>query len=86
VLSPSVADFIEMLFYQCLDGSDLLLREALILRQRNDRLKPELRFSVRTLNMNVHSDFFPGEKVKPIRSIAEYGRAHDAASTTRDEW
>ena len=74
-----------MLFYQCPDGSNLLLREALILRRRNDRLKPELRLSVRTLNMNVHSDFFAGEEVKPVRSVAEYGRAHGAASTTRCE-
>ena len=74
-----------MPFYQCLDGSDLSLRKALILRQCNDWLKPELRFSVRTLNMNVHSDFFAGEKVKPIRSVAEYRWAHDANSTTRGE-
>ena len=76
-----------MTFYQCLDGSDLLLRKTLILRQRNHRLKPELRFSVRTLHMNVHSEFLAGEKVKPIRSVAEYGRAHDADSTTlREPW
>jgi hypothetical protein len=53
-----------MPFYQCLDGSDLLLRKALILRQRNDWLKPELRFSVRTLNVNVHANLFAGEKSK----------------------
>ena len=74
-----------MPFNQCLDGSDLWLRKALILRQRNDWLKPELRFSVRTLNVNVHSDFFAGEKVKPIRSVAEYGRTHGADSTTHRE-
>jgi hypothetical protein len=72
-----------MPFNQCLDGSNLLLREALILRQRNDWLKPELCFSVRTLNMDVHSDFFAGEKAKPIRSVAEYSRTHSADSTTR---
>jgi hypothetical protein len=74
-----------MPFYQFLDGSDLLLRKALILRQRNDWLKPELCFSVRTLHMDVHSDLFAGEKVEPIRSVAEYGRAHDADSTTLRE-
>jgi hypothetical protein len=76
-----------MPFYQCLDGSDLLLRKPLILRQLKDRLKPELRFSVRTLNMNVHSEFFAGEKVEPVRSVAENGRAHDTTFRThREPW
>ena len=74
-----------MPFNQCLDGSDLLLRKPLILRQRDYWLKPELCFSVRALNMNVHSDLFAGEKVKPIRPVAEYGRTHGADSTTHRE-
>jgi hypothetical protein len=85
VLSPSATDFIEVLFYQGLDGPNLLLRKALILRQRDGWLKPEFRFPVGTLHVNVHSEFLAREKVKPIGTVAEYGWTHDADSTTPSE-
>ena len=76
-----------MLFHQRLDDSQLLLRKTLILRQRDGRLKPELRLPVRTLHMNVHPEFFAREEVKPIRSVTENGWAHDSDSTTsRGPW
>jgi hypothetical protein len=34
--------------------ADLLVRQSVIVRQRNGWLKPELSFAVRTLHMNVH--------------------------------
>jgi hypothetical protein len=39
--------------------ADLLIRQAVIVRQRNDWLKPELSLAVRTLHMNVHSETLP---------------------------
>jgi hypothetical protein len=35
--------------------ADLLIRQTVIVRQRNGGLKPKLSLAVRTLHMNVHS-------------------------------
>jgi hypothetical protein len=55
---------------------DLLIRQTVIVRQRNGWLKPELSLAVWTLHVNVHSGLFAREKVKSEATIAEYCGAH----------
>ena len=51
-------------------------RQAVIVRQRNGWLKPELSLTVRTLHMDVHPGLFSREKVKSKASIAENCGTH----------
>jgi hypothetical protein len=48
VLLPSGADFTGMCLHQLLSHSDLLVRQAIIVRQSDGGLKPELSLAVGT--------------------------------------
>src|SRR5258708_2066936 len=63
--------------------ADLLVRQAVIVRQRNRWLKPELSLAVRTLHMNVHPGLFSREKVKSKAPIAENCGTHGCPITPR---
>jgi len=52
--------------------------QAMILRQVNYWLNPELGFPARALHMDVEPGFLAGEKVKPEAAVAEDGGAHGA--------
>jgi hypothetical protein len=54
VLLPSVAAFIGTFLNYVLYHSELLLGQAIILRQCYRWLKPKLRFSVRARDVDVH--------------------------------
>src|SRR6266403_3823858 len=56
--------------------TDLLVRQTIIVRQGNRRLKPKLGLPVGTLHVNVYPGLFAREKVKPKAAIAEYCGAH----------
>jgi len=63
VLSPSDADFIGVGLYQPLRCPNLLIGQAIIVRQRSRGLKPEFRLAVGTVYMDVHTRFLAREKV-----------------------
>src|SRR5258708_9490291 len=63
--------------------ADLLVRQAVIVRQRNRWLKPELSLAVRTLHVNVHPGLFSREKVKSKAPIAENCGTHGCPITRR---
>ena len=63
--------------------ADLLVRQAVIVRQRNGWLKPELSLTVRTLHMDVHPGLFSREKVKSKATIAENCWTHGRQLTRR---
>ena len=73
---PSATTFVGMSLNQILNDSQLLFRQASILRQRNHGLKPEFGFPVRTSDVNVHLTLLAGEEVKPVGSVTKYGGAH----------
>jgi hypothetical protein len=50
--------------------------EAIVLRQLNLRLKPELRFSFNVVHMHMRTEFLPREEEKPKTLLAEDRRAH----------
>jgi len=54
-----------MLLDQSLCRSQLPIVHAVILRQLDFRLKPELRLAVGAKDMNVASRLFPREEVEP---------------------
>lgn len=56
--------------------TNLTLAQAVILRQCDYWLKPELGFSIRARHVNVHTGLLAGEEVKPKGTIAEYSGAH----------
>jgi hypothetical protein len=57
--------------------ADFPLRQAIILRQFDDWLNPELRLPVRAHDVNVHPGLFAREEVETIAACAKYGRAHE---------
>jgi hypothetical protein len=50
--------------------------EALVLRQINLRLKPELSFAFNVVHMHVQTEFLPREEEKPKTFLAEDSRTH----------
>ncbi len=62
--------------YKSLSVPNLPIAQAMILRQGDHRLKPELRLPVYARHMDVHAGLFAGEEVKPKGAIAEDGGAH----------
>jgi hypothetical protein len=60
-------------FDQFLGRNYLLLCQAVILRQRNGWLKPELCLSIWAGHMDVHRGLFAGEEVKSETAVAKYG-------------
>jgi len=59
-----------------LDGSQSLRLQAKIVRQFDAGLQPELGLAIRTMYMDMHTELFAREEVKPISSIAQDRRAH----------
>jgi hypothetical protein len=51
--------------------------EAIVLRQLNVWLKPELRFSFNVVDMHMGTEFLPREKEEPKTLLAEDRRAHE---------
>jgi hypothetical protein len=62
--------------YKNLSVPNLPIAQAMILRQGDDWLKPELGFPICTGHVDVHTGLFAGEEVKPEGTIAEYGGTH----------
>ena len=62
--------------------ADLLVRQTVIVRQRNGWLKPELSLAVWAMHMNVHSGLFSREKVKSKATIAENCGTHRRPNVT----
>jgi hypothetical protein len=54
------------------------ISEAVVLRQLNFRLNPELCFSFNVVNMHMRTEFLPREEEKPKTLLAENCRAHEA--------
>ena len=54
----------------------LAVVQPIILRQFDSRLKPELRFAVRAVHVDVHARLLAGKEEKPEAVFAEDGRAH----------
>lgn len=61
-----------------LRGANLRFSQAMILRQHDLRLKPELCLTIWALNMHMNSRLFAGEKVKPKAAVAENRRTHQS--------
>jgi hypothetical protein len=55
---------------------DLSVVQTMILRQRYLGLKPELCFPLRTLHVDVPSDFLAGEKIETETSVPKDRGAH----------
>ena len=60
-----------MLLYEPLHFSELPEIQAMILRQRNFWLKPELRLPARALHMNMQSPLFAREEVEAKLAITK---------------
>ena len=60
---------------QCLGRSNLAVVQAIILRQFNLRLKPELRFALGMVHMNVQSGFLTREEKEPEPILTKDRRA-----------
>jgi hypothetical protein len=55
---------------------DFALGDAVILRQFDARLKPDLQFPVGCFDVDVHAFLLPREEVEPVRPVAEHSRTH----------
>ena len=78
VFVPSGTDFISVFLDQGLCSPDLVVIQAIILRQRYLWLKPEFRFPIRALHVHVAPQLLTGEKVKAIAPNSQDGRTHDS--------
>jgi hypothetical protein len=65
MLVPGGTDFPFVALDQCFGRAKLPIVQAVILRQFDSWLKPELDFSVRAICVNVHSRFFAREEKEP---------------------
>ena len=73
---PSGTDFIRVFLNQGQCQPDLSIIQTLILRQGYLGLKPELCFPIRTLHVDMASEFLAGEKVESEASVAKDRGAH----------
>jgi hypothetical protein len=73
---PAVATFIYAGLNKNLSVPNLPIAQAVILRQCDHWLKPELGLPVPTGHVDVHTGLFTREEVKSEGTIAEYGGAH----------
>lgn len=60
---------------QCFGRPDLAVAQAVILRQFDRWLKPELRFAVGVVHVDVEAGFFAGEEEETKAAFAEDGWA-----------
>jgi hypothetical protein len=61
---------------QCLGRADLAVVQAMILRQFKHGLKPEFRFPIRVMHMNMKSGFLARKEEESEPIFAENCRAH----------
>lgn len=71
-----------MSFHQGQSSPNLLICQAIIVRQGDPRLKPKLRFAIRALHMNVHPWFFAREEKEPKVTVAKDCGAHGTEITS----
>jgi hypothetical protein len=76
VLVPCPSDFLLMLVNQAQCVKQVYRLQAMILRQRDDRIQPDLCLAVRRLHMNVQPILLSREEEKPQVSAAEHGWTH----------
>ena len=81
---PSGTDFIRVFLDQGQRQPDLSVTQAMILRQGNLGLKPELCFAIRTLHVHMAPEFLAGEKVKPEASVPKDRWTHRMGSRDRE--
>jgi hypothetical protein len=75
VLAPGSTDVIFVFPDQSLGRPNLAVVQAVILRQFNLRLKPELRFPVRVVHVDVKAGFLAREEKEPESVLAKDCRA-----------
>jgi hypothetical protein len=73
---PSGADFISAFLDPGQCDADLSIVQTMILRQGYLGLKPEFCFPIRTLRVDVPSNFLAGEKIETETSIPKDRGAH----------
>lgn len=76
VLAPTLFDLVMSFLQDSEDPADLALRNTVILRQFDARLKPDLRFALGRLDVNMNSVLFAGVEIEPERSFAKHRWAH----------
>lgn len=63
-------------FYKLLGMTELSGRKAEILRQRNRGLQPELCFTIRMVDVNVHPGFLTGKEEPPKCAVFDDRWSH----------
>jgi hypothetical protein len=71
-----------MFFHQGQSSPNLLICQAIIVRQGDPRLKPKLRLAIRALHMNVHPWLLAREEKEPKATIAKDRGAHSTEITS----
>jgi hypothetical protein len=77
VLMPALLDFSMITLDYSQNLRDFPLRDTVILRQFDARLKPDLQLAFWRLDMNVHAIFFTRVEVEPVASVPKHGWTHD---------
>jgi hypothetical protein len=76
VVTPSLLKFGIAVLDDPKNLSDFALGEAMILRQFDARLKPDLQFPVGCFDVDVHALLLAREEVETVRPVAEDSRTH----------
>jgi hypothetical protein len=71
VLAPGRTDVIFVFPDQCLDCQNLAVVQTVILRQFNRRLKPELRFPIRVVHVDMEPGFLARKEEEPKPLLTE---------------
>jgi hypothetical protein len=71
-----------MSFYQGQGSPNLLICQAIIVRQGDPGLKPKLRLTIRALHVNVHPWLFAREEKEPKTAVAEDRGTHGTEITS----
>jgi hypothetical protein len=83
VFAPALFDFDMPLLQDAKNLRDFPLRNSVILRHFDARLKPDLEFAGWRLDVHVQPIFFAGVEVEPVGSFAKHRRTHANDVTTR---
>jgi hypothetical protein len=71
-----------MFLDELLNEPEIAPTQPIILSQLDPRLHPELGFTLRAMDVHVHSRLFPRKEEEAKASFSEDSRAHVASSST----